>query len=76
MDIPTEILHTILLGVVKYFWGQTIWLLEKLHLMDTFQVHLGSIKSDGLNTPCLNTEYICKYKGSLIGRVSPRLCPF
>ena len=62
-DTPTEILHTILLGVVKYFWGQTVWLLEKLHLMDTFQVHLGSIDLDGLNT-----EYICKYKGSLIGK--------
>ena len=63
MDTPTEILHTVLLGVVKYFWGQTVWLLEKLHLMDTFQVRLGSIDSDGLNA-----EYICKYKGSLIGK--------
>ena len=66
MDTPMEILHTVLLGVVKYFWGQTVWLLEKLHLMDTFQVRLGSTDSDGLNAPFLNTEYICKYKGSLI----------
>ena len=27
---------------------------------------LSSIDLDRLNTPCLNTEYICKYKGSLI----------
>ena len=66
MDTPTEILHTVLLGVVKYFGGQTVWLLEKSHLIDTFQVHLGSIDLDGLNAPCLNDEYICKYKGSLI----------
>ena len=68
MDTPTEILHTVLLGVVKYFWGQTVWLLEKSHVMDTFQVCLGSIDLDGLNAPCLNTNYICKYKGSLIGK--------
>lgn len=68
MDTPTEILHTVLLGIVKYFWGQTVWLLEKSHSMDTFQTRLSSIDSDGLNAPCLNAEYICKYKGSLIGK--------
>ncbi|KAG1814554.1 hypothetical protein EV424DRAFT_1541383 [Suillus variegatus] len=51
-DMPTEILHMVLLGVVKYFWGQTVYLLEK----------------DGLNSPHLNADYICHYKGSLIGK--------
>ena len=68
MDTPTEILHTILLRVIKYFWGQTVWLLEKSHLMDIFQMCLSSINSDGLNAPCLNAEYICKYMGSPIGK--------
>ncbi|KAG2122907.1 hypothetical protein DEU56DRAFT_873538 [Suillus clintonianus] len=67
-DRPTEILHTVLLGVVKYFWGQSVYLLEKAKLLDVFQMHLDSIKKDGLNAPCLDTEYICHYKGGLIGK--------
>ncbi|OJA17351.1 hypothetical protein AZE42_13066, partial [Rhizopogon vesiculosus] len=68
MDTPTEILHTMLLGIVKYFWGQTVFLLEKAKLMDIFQTRLQSIDTDGLNAPCLNAGYICHYKGSLIGK--------
>ncbi|KAG1871492.1 hypothetical protein F4604DRAFT_2014381 [Suillus subluteus] len=54
MDTPTEILHTILLGIAK--------------LMGVFQVHLESVDKDGLNALCLNADYICHYKGSLIGK--------
>jgi hypothetical protein len=68
MDTPTEVLHTVLLGVVKYFWGQTVFLLEKAKLLPTFQARLDSIDADGLNAPCLKADYICKYKGSLIGK--------
>lgn len=68
MDTPTEILHTVLLGVVKYFWGQTVFLLDKAKLMDVFQTRLQSVDTDGLNAPCLNAGYICHYKGSLIGK--------
>ncbi|KAG1908795.1 uncharacterized protein F5891DRAFT_1124416 [Suillus fuscotomentosus] len=68
MDTPTEILHTILLGIVKYFWGQTVFLLDKAKLMGIFQVHLESVDKDGLNAPCLNADYVCHYKGSLIGK--------
>ncbi|KAG1863736.1 hypothetical protein F4604DRAFT_1929149 [Suillus subluteus] len=67
-DTPTEILHTILLGVVKYFWGQTIWILDKAHLVKTFQTRLDNINKDGLNSPTLGAEYICRYSGSLIGK--------
>ncbi|EGO04564.1 hypothetical protein SERLA73DRAFT_68250 [Serpula lacrymans var. lacrymans S7.3] len=49
-DTPTEILHTVVLGVVKYFWGQTVWLLDKSYLLTTFQTRLESISKDGLNS--------------------------
>ena len=68
MDTPTEILHTVLLGVIKYFWGQTTLILEKLRSLDVFQSCLDSIDKNGLNVPSLNADYICHYKGSLIGK--------
>ncbi|KAG1824214.1 hypothetical protein EV424DRAFT_1320857, partial [Suillus variegatus] len=68
MDTPTEILHTVLLGVVKYFWGQTAFVLEKAKLLTRFQTRLDSLDRDGLNAPSLNADYICHYKGGLIGK--------
>jgi hypothetical protein len=68
MDTPTEILHTILLGVVKYFWGQTVCLLDKTHSFTVFQARLASVDTIGLNLPKFNADYICKYKGGLIGK--------
>ncbi|KIJ11470.1 hypothetical protein PAXINDRAFT_84506, partial [Paxillus involutus ATCC 200175] len=67
-DTPTEILHTILLGVVKYFWGQTAYILDKAHSLHTFQTHLESVDKDGLNSPTLGADYIVRYKGGLIGK--------
>ncbi|ETW85042.1 hypothetical protein HETIRDRAFT_25488, partial [Heterobasidion irregulare TC 32-1] len=67
-DTPTEILHTILLGIVKYFWGQTVFFLEKAKQFHIFQIHLNSIASDGLNIPAIPADYICQYKGALIGK--------
>ena len=68
IDTPVEILHTILLGVVKYFWGQSVHIMEKAHKMQTFLVRLSSVNKNGLNAPSLNAEYICQYKGGLIGK--------
>ncbi|KIK80276.1 hypothetical protein PAXRUDRAFT_15881 [Paxillus rubicundulus Ve08.2h10] len=67
-DMPTEILHTILLGVVKYYWGQTVYILNKAHLLSTFQTRLESINKDGLNSPTLQANYIVRFKGGLIGK--------
>lgn len=67
-DTPTEILHTILLGIVKYFWGQTVFLLEKSKKFDVFQSRLNSVVQDGLNIPKIPADYMCQYKGGLIGK--------
>ncbi|KAG7097845.1 hypothetical protein E1B28_005160 [Marasmius oreades] len=67
-ETPTEILHTVLLGVVKYFWGQTAYILEKTKDFSIFQTRLSSIDTSGLNIPKISAEYICAYKGSLIGK--------
>ncbi|KAJ7689756.1 hypothetical protein B0H14DRAFT_3101005 [Mycena olivaceomarginata] len=66
-DTPTEVLHTILLGVVKY-WGQTAGLLEKSKDFALFQTRLNSILSDELNVPKIQVDLMCQYKGGLIGK--------
>ncbi|KAI6008573.1 hypothetical protein EDC04DRAFT_2871468 [Pisolithus marmoratus] len=67
-DTPTEILHTILLGIVKYFWGQTVYILEKGQSLRIFQTRLESINKDGLNSLTLHANYIVRYKGGLVGK--------
>ncbi|VDC03602.1 unnamed protein product [Peniophora sp. CBMAI 1063] len=71
-DTPTEILHTILLGVVKYFWGQTMFILKKASNtaeLALFRARLHSLCDDGLNLPLhLSADYLCQFSGSLIGK--------
>lgn len=68
-DTPTEILHTILLGVIKYFWGQTMFLLDKkAPLFELFRTRLNSLEEAGLEVPKIPADYMCKHKGSLIGK--------
>ncbi|KAF7980223.1 hypothetical protein HWV62_39337 [Athelia sp. TMB] len=67
-DTPTEILHTILLGIVKYYWAQTMVLLDKGKQMATFQARLNAVAADGLNVPKIPADYMCQYKGGLIGK--------
>ncbi|KAF8546849.1 hypothetical protein OG21DRAFT_1426017 [Imleria badia] len=67
-DTPTEILHTILLGIIKYFWGQTMYILDKDRHLGVFQTRLASINQEGLNAPTLHADYITRYKGGLVGK--------
>lgn len=68
LDTPTEILHTILLGIVKYFWGQTVFLIINEKKFHIFQARLDSLSSNGLNIPRIMANYMCQYRGSLIGK--------
>ncbi|KAH9899976.1 hypothetical protein C8Q73DRAFT_754715 [Cubamyces lactineus] len=68
LDTPVEALHTHLLGVVKYFWAQTVWILEKKGRFADFQARLNSLSRIGLKVPNIMADYMCRYRGSLIGK--------
>ncbi|KAK7028584.1 hypothetical protein R3P38DRAFT_2776286 [Favolaschia claudopus] len=67
-DTPVELLHTILLGVIKYIW----------HLLNTNQwsdedrlllaARLQSTDLSGLTVPALRAWYMMQYRNNLIGK--------
>ncbi|KAL1681234.1 hypothetical protein EV122DRAFT_250202 [Schizophyllum commune] len=66
-DTPVEILHTILLGIVKYAWHilHTSWSEDERNL---FTVRLQSTDIDGLTIAPIRAAYMMQYRNNLIGK--------
>lgn len=45
-----------------------MWHLEKTKQLAIFQVRLNSMVADGLNIPPIHADYMCQYRGGLIGK--------
>ncbi|THU93011.1 hypothetical protein K435DRAFT_671003 [Dendrothele bispora CBS 962.96] len=66
-DTPVEILHTILLGIVKYVWHMFHSKLSEEE-QRVFTARLQSTDTDGLTIPALRAAYIMQYRNGLIGK--------
>lgn len=68
-DTPVEILHTALLGFIKYAWYGSV---EKWkpgsRASKLFVPRLQATNTDGLTTPPIRAAYILEHKGALIGK--------
>lgn len=67
-DTPTEPLHTVLLGVVKYIWACTCKEIVDAGKLEDLEMRLASINTQGLGIPPLRASYLIQYRGGLIGR--------
>ncbi|KAF7311880.1 hypothetical protein MIND_00198900 [Mycena indigotica] len=67
-DTPVEIIHTILLGAVRYVWHHLHskqWSDEDRHLL---AIHLESTDISNMNMPPMRAAYKIQYRNNLIGK--------
>ncbi|KAJ7847525.1 hypothetical protein B0H13DRAFT_2255356 [Mycena leptocephala] len=66
-DTPVELLHTILLGIIKYVWHilHTTWTEAERNL---FVIRLQSTNINELTIPPIRAAYMMQYKNGLIGK--------
>lgn len=68
VDTPVEVLHTVLLGYVKYLWIDTFQTLTASKNLETFATRLKATEMPGLSIPQLQPSYIIRYGNSLTGQ--------
>ncbi|KAK0430360.1 hypothetical protein EV421DRAFT_1893571 [Armillaria borealis] len=66
-DTPVEILHTILLGIIKYIWHMLHTSMTDAQ-QDLFAVRLQATDIDGLTVPPIRAVYMMQYQNNLISK--------
>ncbi|KAG8953004.1 hypothetical protein FRC03_011958 [Tulasnella sp. 419] len=77
-DTPVEILHVILLGILKYFWRDAVARVSDQH-KPTLIARLSSLNTSGLGIPTIGGKTLVQYCRSLTGRdfrVISQVAPF